>query len=73
MHKLENRRSESGSKFLKGKIKSKVVSQALVVPGSGLVKRQAEEEGLHEVFLSAGFEWRDPDAPCVGYELRPTQ
>jgi 3-isopropylmalate/(R)-2-methylmalate dehydratase large subunit len=32
----------------------------MVVPGSGLVKRQAEEEGLHEVFLSAGFEWREP-------------
>lgn len=33
---------------------------AMVVPGSGQVKRQAEQEGLHEVFLSAGFEWRDP-------------
>ncbi len=36
------------------------VKQALVVPGSGLVKRQAEAEGLHRVFLEAGFEWRDP-------------
>ncbi len=36
------------------------VKQAMVVPGSGLVKRQAEEEGLHRVFLDAGFEWRDP-------------
>lgn len=36
------------------------VTEALVVPGSGLVKRQAEEEGLHEVFLEAGFEWRAP-------------
>jgi len=36
------------------------VKQALVVPGSGLVKRQAEAEGLHRVFLDAGFEWRDP-------------
>ena len=36
------------------------VSQALVVPGSGLVKRQAEAEGLHEIFLDAGFEWREP-------------
>ena len=36
------------------------VPQALVVPGSGLVKRQAEEEGLHEIFLAAGFEWRAP-------------
>lgn len=36
------------------------VKQALVVPGSGLVKAQAEREGLHEIFLAAGFEWRQP-------------
>ena len=36
------------------------VSQALVVPGSGLVKRQAEQEGLDKVFVDAGFEWREP-------------
>ena len=36
------------------------VKQALVVPGSGLVKAQAEREGLHEVFKAAGFEWREP-------------
>ena len=36
------------------------VPQALVVPGSGLVKRQAEEEGLDKVFIDAGFEWREP-------------
>ncbi len=36
------------------------VKQALVVPGSGLVKRQAEEEGLDEIFRAAGFEWREP-------------
>ena len=34
--------------------------QALVVPGSGLVKAQAEQEGLHKVFVDAGFEWREP-------------
>jgi 3-isopropylmalate/(R)-2-methylmalate dehydratase large subunit len=34
--------------------------QAIVVPGSGLVKEQAEEEGLDKVFVEAGFEWRDP-------------
>jgi 3-isopropylmalate/(R)-2-methylmalate dehydratase large subunit len=34
--------------------------QALVVPGSGLIKLQAEEEGLDRVFLDAGFEWREP-------------
>jgi len=36
------------------------VRQAMVVPGSGLVKRQAEEEGLDRVFTEAGFEWREP-------------
>jgi 3-isopropylmalate/(R)-2-methylmalate dehydratase large subunit len=36
------------------------VKQALVVPGSGLVKRQAESEGLDRIFLDAGFEWREP-------------
>ncbi len=33
---------------------------ALVVPGSGLVKQQAEAEGLHKIFIDAGFEWREP-------------
>ena len=36
------------------------VRLALVVPGSGLVKQQAEREGLHEIFIAAGFEWREP-------------
>ena len=36
------------------------VKLALVVPGSGLVKAQAEAEGLHKTFLDAGFEWREP-------------
>jgi len=39
--------------------------RALVVPGSGLVKHQAEEEGLDRVFLEAGFEWREPAARCA--------
>jgi 3-isopropylmalate/(R)-2-methylmalate dehydratase large subunit len=43
----------------KGKRVSSHVN-AMVVPGSGLVKAQAEEEGLDKVFLDAGFEWRDP-------------
>jgi len=34
--------------------------RAMVVPGSGLVRAQAEQEGLHEIFLAAGFEWREP-------------
>lgn len=43
------------------------VKRALVVPGSGLVKAQAEAEGLHEVFLSAGFEWRAAGCSmCLG-------
>ena len=42
-----------------GKVAS-TLKQALVVPGSGLVKKQAEHEGLDKVFLDAGFEWRDP-------------
>jgi 3-isopropylmalate/(R)-2-methylmalate dehydratase large subunit len=36
------------------------LKQALVVPGSGLVKQQAEQEGLDKIFIEAGFEWRDP-------------
>ena len=36
------------------------IKVALVVPGSGLVKAQAEKEGLHEIFRAAGFEWREP-------------
>ena len=36
------------------------VKLAMVVPGSGLVKQQAEREGLHEIFKAAGFEWREP-------------
>ncbi len=36
------------------------VKVAMVVPGSGLVKRQAEEEGLDRIFTAAGFEWREP-------------
>jgi 3-isopropylmalate/(R)-2-methylmalate dehydratase large subunit len=36
------------------------IKLAMVVPGSGVVKRQAEEEGIHEAFIEAGFEWREP-------------
>ena len=42
-----------------GKVAS-TLKQALVVPGSGLVKQQAEQEGLDKIFIDAGFEWRDP-------------
>ncbi|KAF1697277.1 3-isopropylmalate dehydratase large subunit [Pseudoxanthomonas jiangsuensis] len=41
--------------------------RALVVPGSGMVKAQAEAEGLHRIFLDAGFEWRDAGCSmCLG-------
>jgi 3-isopropylmalate/(R)-2-methylmalate dehydratase large subunit len=39
---------------------AKNIKIAMVVPGSGLVKEQAEREGLHEIFKAAGFEWREP-------------
>ena len=39
---------------------AKNIKLAMVVPGSGLVKAQAEQEGLHEIFIAAGFEWREP-------------
>ncbi len=46
--------------------------QGLVVPGSGLVKDQAEAEGLHEVFVAAGLEWREPGCSmCLG--MNPDQ
>lgn len=44
----------------KGRSKAASVKRVLVVPGSGLVKRQAEAEGLDKIFLAAGFEWREP-------------
>ena len=45
---------------IKGRTKAANVKLAMVVPGSGLVKRQAEDEGLDKLFTAAGFEWRDP-------------
>lgn len=45
---------------LKGRKKADSVKLALAVPGSGLVKRQAEAEGLDKIFVAAGFEWREP-------------
>ncbi|WP_218563960.1 3-isopropylmalate dehydratase large subunit [Marinospirillum perlucidum] len=44
----------------KGRRVAASLKQALVVPGSGLVKQQAEEEGLDKIFIEAGFEWREP-------------
>jgi 3-isopropylmalate/(R)-2-methylmalate dehydratase large subunit len=48
------------AKIARGKHKAANVKQVLVVPGSGLVKQQAEAEGLDKIFIAAGFEWRDP-------------
>lgn len=45
---------------VRGKHRAPNVKLAMVVPGSGLVKAQAEQEGLHKIFLEAGFEWREP-------------
>jgi 3-isopropylmalate/(R)-2-methylmalate dehydratase large subunit len=44
----------------KGKKVASSIALAMVVPGSGIVKRQAEKEGLDKIFLDAGFEWREP-------------
>ncbi|CEL28640.1 3-isopropylmalate dehydratase large subunit [Pseudomonas iridis] len=44
----------------KGRKVASTIKQAIVVPGSGLVKAQAESEGLDKIFLEAGFEWREP-------------
>lgn len=46
--------------IVKGKVKADSVKLAMVVPGSGEVKAQAEAEGLDKIFVAAGFEWREP-------------
>jgi 3-isopropylmalate/(R)-2-methylmalate dehydratase large subunit len=48
------------AKVAKGRKVAASIKQALVVPGSGLVKQQAEQEGLDKIFIEAGFEWREP-------------
>jgi len=50
----------AAAEVVKGKKVAPTIRQALVVPGSGLVKAQAEREGLDRIFLDAGFEWREP-------------
>ncbi|WP_301751838.1 3-isopropylmalate dehydratase large subunit [uncultured Erythrobacter sp.] len=53
--------------ILKGRHKADNVRWAIVVPGSGLVKAQAEDEGLDRIFTDAGFEWREPGcSACLG-------
>ena len=57
----------AAAKVLEGKRKANNVRWAIVVPGSGLVKIQAEEEGLDRIFTEAGFEWREPGcSACLG-------
>ena len=48
------------AKVVKGKKVAKNIKLAMIVPGSGLVKEQAEKEGLDKIFIEAGFEWREP-------------
>ena len=50
----------AAAQVTKGRKKAASVKQVLVVPGSGIVKRQAEAEGLDKIFIEAGFEWREP-------------
>jgi 3-isopropylmalate/(R)-2-methylmalate dehydratase large subunit len=63
--RIEDLRAAAG--VVRGRRIADNVKLAMVVPGSGLVKRQAEAEGLDRVFLAAGFEWREPGCSmCLG-------
>ena len=60
------------AEIVKGKKVSKSLKRAIVVPGSGLVSKAAIEEGLDQVFMEAGFEWRAPGCSmCLG--MNPDQ
>ncbi|MBS0252132.1 MAG: 3-isopropylmalate dehydratase large subunit [Proteobacteria bacterium] len=65
------------AKIVDGKKISSRLAYAMIVPGSGLVKEQAEAEGLDKIFLDAGFEWREPGCSmCLGMnpdQLKPGQ
>jgi len=67
----------SAAAVAKGRKVASNLVQALVVPGSGLVKAQAEEEGLDKIFTEAGFEWREPGCSmCLAMnadQLKPEQ
>lgn len=57
----------AAAKVIKGKRVASTIKLAMVVPGSTLVKKQAEKEGLDRIFLDAGFEWRDAGCSmCLG-------
>ncbi|MBX2857746.1 MAG: 3-isopropylmalate dehydratase large subunit [Cellvibrionaceae bacterium] len=62
----------SAAQMVAGKKIAPTIKQALAVPGSGLVKRQAESEGLDRILMDAGFEWRQPGCSmCLG--MNPDQ
>ncbi len=65
------------AKIVEGKKISDRLAYAMIVPGSGLVKEQAEAEGLDQIFKAAGFEWREPGCSmCLGMnpdQLKPGQ
>ncbi|MEE8579082.1 MAG: 3-isopropylmalate dehydratase large subunit, partial [Hyphomicrobium sp.] len=65
------------AKIVEGKKISDRLAYAMIVPGSGLVKEQAEAEGLDQIFKDAGFEWREPGCSmCLGMnpdQLKPQQ
>jgi 3-isopropylmalate/(R)-2-methylmalate dehydratase large subunit len=57
----------AAAKVVEGRRVAPNIKLALVVPGSGLVKAQAEREGLDQIFTAAGFEWRQPGCSmCLG-------
>jgi 3-isopropylmalate/(R)-2-methylmalate dehydratase large subunit len=58
--RIEDMREAAAVVKKMGQRVAKNIKLAMVVPGSGLVKEQAEREGLHEIFKAAGFEWREP-------------
>jgi 3-isopropylmalate/(R)-2-methylmalate dehydratase large subunit len=58
--RIEDMREAAAIVKTLGQKVAKNIKLAMVVPGSGLVKAQAEQEGLHEIFKAAGFEWREP-------------
>ena len=58
--RIEDMREAAAVVKKMGRKVAKNIKLAMVVPGSGLVKQQAEKEGLHEIFKAAGFEWREP-------------
>jgi 3-isopropylmalate/(R)-2-methylmalate dehydratase large subunit len=63
--RIEDLRAAAG--VIRGRKVARNIKQALVVPGSGLVKAEAEREGLDRIFIDAGFEWRQPGCSmCVG-------